>query len=74
MSQKQEATISITGIPEEQAHLLSIMLGEFLEFTGFDVTLSMASDPSDEELSATYENFVDNLQVCIDNTKINISS
>ncbi|RWZ87237.1 MAG: hypothetical protein EO766_11975 [Hydrotalea sp. AMD] len=74
MSTKQEVHITISGVTNLHAQLLSTILAEFLEFTGFETTLTMSSDPTDEELSNIYENFGDHLQECINTTKLNISS
>lgn len=69
---KQEITITISGVPEKYSNILALTLNDFLDFSGFDGSVITANDPSDDELSDLISNYTDRLYEMREEVKVKI--
>lgn len=74
MANKQQINITISGdVDTEHKQFLTVMLNEFLEFSGFEVDTTFNDPPSDDFLVSVIEDFDDKLSSLNEIGKINIS-
>ncbi len=73
-TEKQTITISLSGLTSDNQAFFMMLLGEFMEFTGFETSISMLPDPSDEELIDNMNNFQEKMEQYISQFTVEVVS